>query len=323
LQYERFRFYTRFEFKPSKERKEVQVAEARTLVIGFRCRDGVILAADTQLTVPGQFKYPESKLRYFNGKTFRAFFGYAGGADFSKMCIHDLMNRLHKIEVDEAEGNRERFDLREMLKDEAQRIYQRYYSPDDPNSFLSLLIAFQQEGKTSMLIKISGRDVVASRSYEFLGTGEHLARAIGGSRYKHHMTMETVLPTVIFTLAEAKKHVYGVSGNSQILLIHDNSNKFEVVDQARIEETEKAYAEFSSASQEFLLQYCDMRVQGEALDDSVEKYGKRLTIYRGRVTRYQKYIQAEIIERQRELYTLGELPPALPYEDDEREGGDE
>jgi 20S proteasome alpha/beta subunit len=293
------------------------VAESRTLVVGFRCNDGVILGADSQLTVPNWFKYPESKLRYFKGRTYRAFFGYAGDVDFSKMCIHDLTNKLRQVDQKD-----DSIDLRELLKDEAQRIYVRYYAADDPTSILNLLIAFQQSGKKCVLTKILGKDVVTCPTYEFLGTGEHLARAIGGSRYRSRMSMKEVLPIAVFTLAEAKEHVYGVSGNSQLILIHDIKDDVNVVQQSSIEEMEKAYAEFNSASREFLIQYCDLQVKDEAFNAAMETYTRRLALYRNRVFRYRRYMEKEAGERQAEYYSLNEEPLDQSEGEEEEETGD-
>src|ERR1700678_1662428 len=64
-------------------RIKVSYPKGMTIGLGFLCSDGVVLGADTQLSVPGSHKTYASKLRnYRDSANWRAISTYAGSPVF-------------------------------------------------------------------------------------------------------------------------------------------------------------------------------------------------------------------------------------------------
>ena len=70
-----------------------------TLVLGARCKDGVVLAADTEMTAIYSHKYLGSKIRMRAVNTACPFyFAYAGEPVFAEMCMQSLAIAILKAE---------------------------------------------------------------------------------------------------------------------------------------------------------------------------------------------------------------------------------
>jgi hypothetical protein len=67
-----------------------------TIAAGFQCSDGVALCADTQITIPGVIKYPESIIRSSPDAPWKPFFVFAGDGLMAKMAILQFAACLQK-----------------------------------------------------------------------------------------------------------------------------------------------------------------------------------------------------------------------------------
>src|SRR5690349_21764060 len=68
---------------------------AMSIGLAIRCVDGVVLAADTEMTVPYLFKYSESKIRILRNVPTPVFFAFAADdVPFCLMAIDLLTQRL-------------------------------------------------------------------------------------------------------------------------------------------------------------------------------------------------------------------------------------
>src|SRR6266568_3076754 len=75
---------------------EFRRATAVTIAAGFRCSDGVVLCADTEMSMPGWIKYPGSKVRFYKDLPFQVAFTFAGDAEFFEMVIEKLTNCINR-----------------------------------------------------------------------------------------------------------------------------------------------------------------------------------------------------------------------------------
>jgi 20S proteasome alpha/beta subunit len=70
-----------------------------TIAIGMLCSDGIVLAADRQLTLEGGHKYQEQKIFPIDGGDWKAVLTYAGSPDFVREVQERLVRRLNREEI--------------------------------------------------------------------------------------------------------------------------------------------------------------------------------------------------------------------------------
>lgn len=114
-----------------------------TIAAGFRCNDGVVLCADTQINA-GVSKFPESKMRMYGQLTCAPVFVFAGDVEFSTMAIDIIADA-----IEDAEAKKSR--IIEAVRSEAIKVYTRYreLSPDGRDFELQTIGAFLFKRKWS------------------------------------------------------------------------------------------------------------------------------------------------------------------------------
>jgi 20S proteasome alpha/beta subunit len=189
-----------------------------TLIAGFRCADGVVLCADTQLTYPGALKFPESKIRRIlaSNNQIRCAFAYTGYDDFSEMCMQEISAALSNVAPTWEE-------IRDSIKEKCRNIHIQYYPLyKAPYKLgLELLMAVGINDKVR-LFQIRGPIVAQVSRFRCSGAGTYLGHAFSSSLYDRHMTVDEAGRMAAYVLYQAKAHVDGVDGKSQILKIRDN-----------------------------------------------------------------------------------------------------
>ena len=88
------------QYSPS--RKPLLRPKAMTIAIGMRCIDGIVLAADQEITGPSGVKYPEEKIRIIEGKGFVLALTYADSTGLMKEVqkkILDFIGKTPDIEI--------------------------------------------------------------------------------------------------------------------------------------------------------------------------------------------------------------------------------
>jgi 20S proteasome alpha/beta subunit len=275
-----------------------------TIAAGFYVSDGVLLCADTQLTIPGYLKYPESKIRVWTGQGEVAFFAFAGDADFSTMAINHFTSILQKTTKD---GGR-----REAIESECRILYETYASLPPQDSFVLQMLLALQTKHSVQLSKISGPSFTKVTEFECIGSGAYLARAIASELYSPRMSLKEATPMAAYILGMAKRHVDGCGGNSQILLIFNRTSSYEIITNLEVEVMEKAYTEFWRASRGLLLRYPDISVTQEDFKKMTEAHALRLEQNRRHLIRHWQNSSNEMLERDAEAHERGDVDDIEP-----------
>ena len=226
--------------------------EAMTIAAGFKCQDGVVLCADTEMSVPYLLKYPASKMTIVPFLKSKAFFTYAGDELFSKMCIARLAARLRRLEGDDG------LPVFTSLQQEALAIHQEYAGVLETP--LQVLIALQGYEKVD-LYQINEHSVAWVSSYTCIGSGMMVARASAEPLYKVSMSVKEVSFVAAYALGQAKKYGFGCGSQSQIVLIYPRKGDprfftdehYDFMLQAEVERLEKGYEAITSALRALLL----------------------------------------------------------------------
>src|SRR5271170_6684014 len=80
--------------RPNDRRNKVM-----TIAAGFKCSDGIVLCADSQMTASDGTKYNAPKIFSYSENQVDAVFAFAGSEVFSKMCIERLAKRILASEL--------------------------------------------------------------------------------------------------------------------------------------------------------------------------------------------------------------------------------
>jgi 20S proteasome alpha/beta subunit len=106
-----------------------KIKKRMSAVIGLKCKDAIVFAAESQLT-GGGFKYLLShKIRPIQFKSGFALFGEAGGADFSNYAMQLVEDRARLVDLDKASITKLAVDVIRDIR--AQIIEQNPRCSDD------------------------------------------------------------------------------------------------------------------------------------------------------------------------------------------------
>jgi len=187
-----------------------------TLAMGFKCTDGAILCADSQLTIPYPYstKFPGNKIFEFPELQGAPFFTYAGDVDYSLMCIYRLARKVKELEKDQP--------TEDILTHEVREIHREYHSIDD-GLMLQLIVGFRRPDAKVALYKVFGASVAPCLSSVpvCLGIGTPVAMAVMAPFYAAPMDMSEACRTAVYALFQVKSQVEGVGGSTEIVFLRD------------------------------------------------------------------------------------------------------
>ena len=261
-----------------------------TIAAGFRCSDGVVLCADTQMTYPGLLKFPGSKIRLFNRMGCQPAFALAGQVDFSNMAIH----RLAMVALD---AERKGLDIHDAVTKECVAIHREYfplYSPSERLE-LSLLFAMRVKKDTPVhLFEIRGPVIAPITTYGCIGSGTYFGTSIAQTLYKSTLTVQQVAQMCVYLLFAVKKNVDGCGGKSQIVCLSDSGGWSTLADFDRvssIESREEDYEVFEDSLRHILLEFTDYDVPSRDFDKRLSDFSAEISERRSK--RLKDYAKRE------------------------------
>lgn len=263
--------------------------KAMTMVAGFGCKDGVVLCADTEMTMPGWIKFPGSKIRLYPKLKCRAAFTFAGDKRFCEMFMRKLVVRIHSAE-------NEGIDLLASIEDEALSIHKKFAGEQcEAESALILSLWRGAEGdKKRRLYSIAG-GTVNSESLVCEGTGTLVTRGMITELFSTDMSMKRAALLTIYMLAEAKAYGYGVGKDSQVLLLgHDGSwCPFpEDPHYSTVKEVEEDYLHLKRLLRPIVVAYSDIAIDENAFSAILQDFTKHAAFRRkARRAAYERMIE--------------------------------
>jgi hypothetical protein len=197
--------------KPYRQRRNM------TLVAGFKCRDGFVIAADTEISY-GVVRFQSHKLANFygQGKSYDIVIGGAGdGVYIDATCqkIRDALANLPSPSFANIKAKVETaiYDLH------ANSIF-KYWEPDDPNRpGVQLICGIQDQQKDWGLLQ-TDRDVVAETdAHAVAGTGAELAQYIIERLWMPGLSAAVTVHIARQLFREVKIKGIHVGGNTEIV----------------------------------------------------------------------------------------------------------
>lgn len=214
-----------------------------TIAAGFRCSDGVLLCADSQLTIPQYLKMGEAKIISMAGIPHSPCFVYAGDVYFSKDSIHRLATVI---------GRSDTQVLTEAVRRKCRAIY-REQAGGDRNTLELLLTLRRPPVAAVQLWHICGTAFHPVQDAICIGAGMDMMHALTTKLYRSSMTLREASYMAAYALSETKEYVDSVGKNSLIYLLFD-SGKRAVVVHEEIQELERSFEKFWESSVSVLIQ---------------------------------------------------------------------
>jgi 20S proteasome alpha/beta subunit len=178
-----------------------------TIVAGFNCADGVVLAADTQIT------HYNNQSQSYEGKIFcvgeSCYIGYSGDVAATK----EIREELEK----EVADNRDSPSLHTALKAKIKQIHKEQFTlaPKNEKTILSLLLVIHEQNKWKLYCT-SGGNFFPVDGYQLLGIGHDTGRAVFEPLYSLDLTMQETKNLAAYGLGIVKRYVQGCGGPSHI-----------------------------------------------------------------------------------------------------------
>ncbi len=182
-----------------------------TIAAGFRCKDGVVLCSDTQITQVGG-KSHESKIFSINPQA-ESFLVYAGYVGFIKEFVGDLK----KIVAHEKTQG-----LVQQAKVHYRRFHNKHYTqaPKAERAFADIILTVRENGKIALYAG-SGRAFYPVDNYESFGSGKPVAEPFFASFDFKQMSVGEAANAAIYTLWRIRDFAENVGGKTKILTVED------------------------------------------------------------------------------------------------------
>jgi len=220
-----------------------------TITAGFRCKNGVVLCADSEITLT-QGKTYEAKLFTINEEQ-EAYLAYAGSSFFIKELVGSLR--------DTSEGKTGK-TLIDAIRKTYKSLHNKHYTkpPKGEKSFADILVT-ARHGKWISLYAGSGRHWFLVDKYQTFGVGQDQAEPIFNPLYSSDISTTETSFMAIYALRRIKGFVQGCGGPTEIRQVDDAGRFFSryVWGKERIKRAEEDYDFFEKTMRPILLSLPD------------------------------------------------------------------
>ena len=246
------------------------------MIAGFRCQDGIVVCADTQETL-GSAKRNVPKLEFTKGPTW--------SVEQNELINHDLalavcgaghgpfVDKIASRAWDALRGVADIDEAADSVEAMIKQTYQEFGQIYQPGSFPEAeLIYGISIGGQSRLFQAWG-PVVLEKSYASSGIGHYLADFLAermGANGEHGwLTIRQCVAVAAYILFQAKEHVEGCGGSSQIAVLRESESSG-MVDFHLVEHLTEYLKLADRFTGELLLNTADFSMSDSALAEKIE-----------------------------------------------------
>jgi len=242
-----------------------QYAGAMTIAIGFWCKDGIVLASDTQTTDPaGGYKHDEPRFYEHRDPEWTTIFTYAGAPEVMRKFSATFMDSAFSASISSCKDITQ--IVGEVLSDMTCDL------SFETGGALYILGALAIHDKEMLMIKTANGTVCTAGPYEQIGVGDSsllrfLERMVCGPTGTEYATAQA-LKLSVYLVHQARKYIDGCGGATNIRVLRPDGH-FDISDgvtgdsEKEIEEIESRLSIAASLS-------FDARVPARTLEQSWE-----------------------------------------------------
>lgn len=191
---------------------------AVTIVVGFRCVDGIVICADQQVTASGAFKYHEPKISKEDFDNFTAVFSYAGSPEQANEVHDKICTVLHNTPIEK--------DVIEIVRATTEGILAdmtRWYTELD----LQMLIGVNSWREGVDLLKFGGKGVYVARAFG----DSSLIRFLADKLYSKSLTVKSGMDLAIYLVKKAEDYIDGCGGPIDVIALEPIDRSYKRVSQ--------------------------------------------------------------------------------------------
>ncbi len=213
------------ELFPSSKRRLALRSKVVTIGIGFRCRDGIVLSADQQVTWGDSHKAYERKLRCHSSDGWNAAFTYAGSPVLWN-SFNDKFGEAMKL-------LRKPPTIR-IIREMVETILGLFDELKDDPTCLNLLCAVIVPGEDYALFRTEGNVIHSVRDYEYVGCGDSsLLRFLGplitadppvATEDQAGRIVRQAVMMATYLVMKAKTHIDGCGGDTDVLVVRPDGS---------------------------------------------------------------------------------------------------
>ncbi len=188
------------------------------------CRDGIVLGADRQVTLPEAYKYDEQKILCAEAVDWRFLLTYAGDPGFAKEVHQELSRRLNIQDLNSQVAHKE---IDEILTGMGR---------PSGDVGTSLLVAVHVNGENACLWKFDGRWLHSADGFDCLGVGDSsLIRYLSHTLYSLDIPIEDGAKVAVYLVSRANKYVDKCSGGPDVVTL-THRGEVTLLDAAKVRE---------------------------------------------------------------------------------------
>lgn len=256
-----------------------------TVAVGFMCTDGIVLAADREVSTPS-LKFEGPKAWYYRyppdaaQPTLKVGIVGAGDYSFIKFAAERIDGQLR--EWIQGHGQASMDEVNGLIQGVINDIHLNHLYPvgqpyERPT--IDLLIGIRLHTGRIRLARTSLTAITKVQNYEAIGIGSDLANFLVTRLYSGRVTATTAAFWATQVLMHAKDYVPGCGGKSDVVVIFQAGNAG-FVKQDTIHKNEQFLTAFESAIQPVFFGGSDPTVDDRAFVARVDELATRLKALR-------------------------------------------
>lgn len=194
--------------KPKPER--LPRVKAVTIAVGMVCQNGVVIAADSQVSVPDYYKYHESKIHYTEGEDWALLFAYAGDPGLYQQARNEIAKRFRDSEHTPD-------SLRIICKEVLGELG---WPPNDIG--LEMVVGISCPRFETRLLIFNGKSLIFGDKIYCLGVGDSsLTRYLSELLYDSSVTTDDGVRAAICIVSKAKDYIDHCGGETVVYALNN------------------------------------------------------------------------------------------------------
>jgi hypothetical protein len=254
---------TRYPLPPERRKPYIPQAKGKSMTIaaGFRCGNGVLLAADTEITIGDLAKTQHEKIFDISEREL-CWLTYAGTEEFAL----ELVSRLHTNCPGKSDG-----DLIAEIKRTYQDTMDELFTqpPEGEKAYGDILVTLKH-GTKMVLYKATNRAFVPVIHHAFWGIAQNVGESIFRTLYWPTLSVREVAYLVVYAFQRAKGYSKGVGGITQLIGVEDSTWKRTYFPAEETREIEENMDYFEAVIRPILASFSDLQVTSKRFSEIVK-----------------------------------------------------
>lgn len=236
-----------------------------TYINAFRCRDGVVMSADTEESWADYKNYVE-KLSIIEDRSYPLAIGGAGIADLIEPMVQEVLEKASERKPSTAN------ELAALLKEAIEVVYNLdlpWLAVKKQERTPEFLIAAKPAGEGPCIFRIKGRRLFRVRDLHIIGYGNPVNFALMKRMFRDNLPMQQAVMLAVYLVSQSKKLDDGVGGDTSVVVVRDNGAWFDYP--PYISNSEGRIAEFLKLTDDLFLSSVDISIPPSTFPEVLKK----------------------------------------------------